>query len=169
MPEVSVTLMRSGPDCVRIKAAEIASAWAGWLGAIPWEFFVTLTFDPTKVFPTSAVMAGKEAYWWCGQVGRLHRRPTAWVYSVERGKSGLWHSHALLVGLGGALGTAAPAMWTQRNGRIHVRAVDSATRAVLYTSKEAAFAGEIVLSDTIYRYRGSPSSRVDLFPTTEQR
>lgn len=163
MPEVSVNWMRTGPDCRRIKAAEIASAWASWLGVFPWELFVTLTFDPAKVFPVSAALAGKEAHWWCGQLGRIHRKPIGWVYSVERGRSGSWHSHALLVGLGEDVGTAARAMWTERNGRIHVRAVDNGTRAVLYTSKEAALAGEIVLSDTIDRYRGSKSSRVDLF------
>ena len=40
-------------------------------------------------------------------------------------------------------------MWQQRNGLIHLRLVGDSGRGVLYTTKEAALAGEICFADTI--------------------
>jgi len=134
---------------------------------VQWQLFVTLTFDSAKVFPVSAALADKEAFWWCGQLGRLQRRAVGWAYATERGRSGVWHAHALVVGVNGGIGRAAPAMWAERNGHLHVRAVDNATRAALYMSKEAALSGAIVLSDTIDRYRSSRLGPVDLYPVGE--
>ena len=62
----------------RTRGCELSHAWATWLGCVAWQHFVTLTFDPRKVFPVDATLASKEASWWCGQVGRLLRRPEGW-------------------------------------------------------------------------------------------
>jgi hypothetical protein len=153
-------------DAYCVAACELISAWGNWLGVVPWELFATLTFDPAKVYPVGAVLAGKEAYWWCGQLGRLHRSPVAWAFAVERGRSGLWHAHAVIVGVGFELGPAAPAMWRQRNGRIQISPVDNTRRVSLYMSKDAAVAGEIVVSDTVARYVGRHPSSVVLHPST---
>jgi hypothetical protein len=134
----------SGRD--RVRGHELSQAWAIWLSCVAWQYFVTLTFDPKKVFPANAALASTEAFWWCGQVGRVLRSAVGWVYAVERGRGGAWHAHGLLVGVPGGLGKAPAAIWAQRNGRIHVRLVDDTNRGVLYTTKEAALSGEVVRS-----------------------
>jgi len=141
--------VRGGPP---LRGESLKQAWADWLGHLPWQLFVTLTFDPKIVFPVTAVHASKEAFWWCGQTARLLRSPVGWLYAVERGRSGQWHAHALLIGTRRQLGCGPEAIWRQRNGIIDVRPVYDAARVVLYTTKEAARTGEIVLSDTMRRY-----------------
>ena len=155
----------------RTRGRELSQAWATWLACVAWQYFVTLTFDPKKVFPVDAALASREAFWWFGQVGRLHRRPVGWLYAVERGRGGAHHVHGLLVGVPGELGSAPAAMWEQRNGRCHVQPVTGSRRAVLYTSKDAALSGEIALSDTLGLHRPpTPTvARVHLYPALEGR
>jgi hypothetical protein len=155
----------------RTRGRELSQVWATWLACIAWQYLVTLTFDPKKVFPVDATLASREAFSWCGQVGRLVRRPVGWLYAVEQGRGGALHAHVLMVGVPAGLGAAPPAIWTQRNGRFHVRPVDDTRRGPLYTTKEAALSGEIVLSDTLRRYypTGTAVSRVDLCPISDER
>lgn len=137
----------------RAKARRLGEAWSQYVGRVPWEWFVTLTFDPSVVFAVNARLADREAFWWCGTVARLQRRPVAWLYAPERGRSGRWHVHVLLVGTSGNL-EAAVAMWRERNGQIDMKAVArSPGSLVLYTTKDAALSGEVVWSDTLARYR----------------
>lgn len=136
----------------RLRRAALQLAWSDFLSRVAWELFVTLTFDPKKVFPVSSQTASREAFWWCGQAGRLLRRPIAWVYAPERGPSGLWHVHALLVGTSGNALPAARALWRARNGRIDVRLVADVQGVTLYTTKQAALTGEIVWADTLQHY-----------------
>src|SRR5215813_6980314 len=77
----------------------LIQAWAEFLGRIPWQLFVTLTFDPKRVWDIDRQLALRETRWWCGEVARLTRRPVAWVIGPERGHGGRWHTHVLLVGL----------------------------------------------------------------------
>ena len=62
-------------------------------------------------------------------------------------------------------------MWEQRNGRVDVRPVTHAQGAVLYTTKQAALSGEVVLSDTLrpYRQRLTDRPRVALYSPIEAR
>jgi len=62
--------------------------------------------------------------------------------------------------------SALAAIWEQRNGRVDVRPVSDANGVVLYSTKQAALAGEIVLSDTLapYRERLTAKPQVDLYP-----
>lgn len=123
------------------------------MGRVPWEHMATLTFDPKRTFPVGAEKASREAWWWCTELGRLFRRPVAWVFATERGSTGLWHVHALVTGLDDKPLAPAIGMWEARNGIAHVSAVWAGGGAVLYTTKVAAQRGEVVLSDTLVRYR----------------
>jgi len=148
---------------------ELQDAWAQLLGDLQWDFFVTLTFDPKRVFPVGRARAQAEATAWCNTVAASVRRPVGWLVALERGRSGLWHAHVLLIGAPGNIGAAA-AMWHARNGRIDVQRVTAAAGAVLYSSKEAYRTGEIYLSDTIGRYvvPAKGPSHVALYPRSEE-
>lgn len=150
---------------VRVRGAMLLMAWVEFLGHIPWTLFVTLTFDPKRGFPVGRQRASREALTWCGHVGWTLRRPVAWLIAPERGASGLWHVHVLLVGVPHDISALAK-MWELRNGRIDVRPVTSTAGIVLYSTKQAAHSGEVLLSDTLaeYRNRLSGETRVRLYP-----
>ncbi len=132
----------------RLRGRELVRAWGGYLGRIPWQLSATLTFDPKRVFPVSRDLASREAFWWVGLVARLCRRPVGWAYSVERGKSGLWHAHALLVDAGRPNRETLEKVWLMRNGHAVVKLVRDVIGISLYTTKQA-IDGEVVLSDTV--------------------
>jgi hypothetical protein len=138
---------------VRVQGAMLLLAWADFMGTIPWDLLVTLTFDPKRVFPVSSARAEKETLAWCGLVGWTFRRPVAWLIALERHQSGQWHAHVLLAGLPNDIAPLAQ-LWTLRNGEINVQVVSNSVGAVLYSTKEAALSGAIILSDTVVRYRG---------------
>jgi len=130
-------------------------AWGEFIGRIPWEWFVTLTFDPKRRFPVSRELASREAFIWCGLVGLAYRRAVTWVYAVERNASGLHHVHVLAAGLPNPRWSVVVEVWRERNGRmVDIREVSyEPPRLALYACKSAASDGEIVLSDTVERYR----------------
>lgn len=132
----------------RLHGRELPRAWGKWFGRIPWEVFATLTFDTKVVFPVSRELASREAFWWLGLVAHLCRRPVAWAYVVERGKSGLYHVHAVLVGAGRPNRKTLESVWRMRNGQAVVKPVRDVTGIALYTTKQATD-GEVVLSDTV--------------------
>ncbi len=132
----------------RLRGRELVSAWSGYLGRIPWQLSATLTFDPKKVFPATRELACREAFWWVGLVARLCRRPVAWAYVVERGRSGLWHAHAVLVDAGSPNHKTLESVWRMRNGHAVIKPVRDVTGIALYTTKQATD-GEVVLSDTV--------------------
>jgi hypothetical protein len=136
----------------QLRVRELQNAWGRFLGRVRWRVFVTLTFDPKKTYPVDKVKANKEAFWWCGETGRVLRRPLGWIYAPERGPCGQWHVHALIIGAdAGDLEDVAP-MWRRRNGRIDCRPVIDCLGVTLYATKEAALTGEIVWSDTLPQY-----------------
>ena len=137
----------------RIRVRDLRRGWGLFLGRLPWRAFVTLTFDPAKAFPVGEMKASSEAFWWCGQTGRLLRRPIGWIYATERGRHGQWHAHALFTGLDVGELKAASMMWRERNGAIKCQRVSDVAGVALYTTKDAAMRGEIVWSDTLARYR----------------
>lgn len=136
----------------RFRDTEIVAAWAEVLSTVHWQLFVTLTFDSRKLFPVGCARASREAFRWCNDACRMYRRPLGWVYAPERGKSGLWHVHALIVGAPSKIPEAA-GVWKARNGAIDVECVHDLKGVTLYTSKQAALSGELVWSDTLGRYR----------------
>lgn len=138
----------------RLRRRALQRAWADFLGRFPWQWFVTLTFDPRRSFPVGHRHADREAFWWCGQVEHVLRRPVAWVYAPERGATGTWHVHALLLGIRTKRELRAPSvLWASRNGHFDARPVSCADGALLYTTKQAALAGEVVICDTLGSYR----------------
>lgn len=155
----------------RLKKDEVPPAWAEFLGRLPWQLFITLTFDPHRVSPVDHNRADREAFAWCNQTARIYRRPLGWVYAPERGKSGLWHLHALMIGVPFVAGQPsmlpeAAGMWAARNGRIDVRRVYDCQGVTLYTTKRDAVAGTLVWSDTLGKYRDAllAAPTVKLFP-----
>ncbi len=133
-------------------------AWVDFLCRIPWDLFVTLTFDPKRVFPVSETRAEKEAVEWCSRLEYALRRPVASVIAVERGRSGQWHGHVLLAGVPSDISPLAE-IWELRNGRINVKPVHAVEGIVLYTTKEASLSGNLVLSDAVGRYRDRLTDR----------
>lgn len=143
----------------RLRRPAVHIAWAQWLGRLPWELFVTLTFDPKKAFPVDRDTASREAVRWCNDTNHWYRTSLGWIVAPERGTSGQWHAHALMIGVprtGGDVSRLpeAAGMWRARNGSIRVDPIDRVSGVTLYTTKQAAVAGSVVLSDTMQRYRG---------------
>ncbi|MGE3704251.1 MAG: hypothetical protein AB7I13_03195, partial [Vicinamibacterales bacterium] len=66
---------------------------------------------------------------------------------------------------------APKAMWWARNGHADVRSLSGTDRVTLYATKEAAFSGEIVVSDTLMRYRSALRSDLPvlLYPDASLR
>jgi hypothetical protein len=143
---------------VRVPAAVLRVAWMEFVGRIPWTLFVTLTFDPRRVYPVDRVRAENEALRWCSLIGWAHRRRVAWLIATERGRSGQWHAHVLLTGVASDMSVIA-GMWSLRNGHVDVRPITNAPGAVLYSTKDAALSGELLLSDTLHHYRDRMSDR----------
>jgi hypothetical protein len=148
----------------RVAARRLHQTWGAFLGRVPWEWSVTLTFDPHRVFPVGRRRADWEASHWCDELGWIYRRPIGWVYTTERGRNGQWHAHALLVGLGSLSIAPAAAIWRVRNGYLNTRRVYAGQRAVLYATKEACRTGDVVVADTLthYRARLGPELSVEL-------
>ena len=144
------------------RRAEQQAAWGGFLSRVPWELFITLTFDSKRVYAVDSVKASREAFWWCCQTAHMYRVPAAWAYAPERGSSGRWHAHVLLAGTPMRI-SAACGIWETRNGKIDVRPVSDVHGIALYTSKSAGASGDIVWSDTCRRYMSSNEERIALY------
>lgn len=153
----------------RLRLREVAKAWGDYVGRLPWQYAVTLTFDPKRVFPVRQARADREAWRWCADLGRLARRPVVWLYATERSAGGLWHAHVLLFDVRQRELDVATAVWEVRNGRVHVRAVFDGCGATLYASKSVPWGAEVVVSDTVSRLLGERRGDdvvVQLVPTT---
>src|SRR5687768_4128915 len=101
---------------------ELPYAWAQLMGRIPWQWLVTLTFDPKRVFPISQDYAQREAVGWCHIVQYTYRRRAGWFVATERHRSGRYHAHVLLVGAAKDLHSATE-VWRERNGKVDTRPV----------------------------------------------
>ncbi len=132
---------------------ELSIAWASLFGGVNWRWFVTLTFDPKRVYPVSEERASREAFRWCCDTASMLRRPLGWLYATERGQGGQWHAHVLIVGCCEPLDVPV-AVWRLKNGEADIREVWGAIGATEYLSKDAAIRGEVTWSDTLYRYIG---------------
>ena len=159
---------RSWANRIRVRGENLQAAWLELLSPIQWAWFVTLTFDPKRVYPVGCTRAAKEAFKWCGLVEWACRRPVLWMIAPERGASGQWHVHVLLAEEAGDV-SALAAIWRSRNGEIDVRPVTSSTGVILYATKQAAFSGEILLSNPSGGYRrrttDSQPARIALYPS----
>ena len=45
----------------RVAGTDLIDGWATWLGRFSWQWFVTLTFVPKRVFPVSRAVVEREA------------------------------------------------------------------------------------------------------------
>lgn len=140
------------PDRTRMNARRVRLGWGRYLAGFEWQMMATLTFDPRRAKRQSEARASREAFWWCGQVGRLNRRPVGWAYAVEGGGGGWLHAHALLIGCQDSIWGAAEGMWLARCGRVDLRRVDDPARAAGYLCKGIGPNGEVVFSDTLHHY-----------------
>ena len=149
-----------------LSGADLINGWATWLGYFPWQWFITLTFDPKRVYPVSQSVAEREAIRWCELVGRTVRLPVGWVCATERGRGGQWHAHVVMLANSETWSpTAALPVWETRNGLIDLRPVHDLGRLGLYLTKDAAEAGTIVLSDTLVKYKPSvPTQGLPVVP-----
>jgi hypothetical protein len=93
MSEIAGTSREWGSRNFR-RRDELVLAWSQWLERVPWELFVTLTFDPKRVFPVDRNMPSREAFWWCCETSRIHRTPIA--CSAQLNATG--HSRRLQIG-----------------------------------------------------------------------
>src|SRR5262249_52989821 len=135
-----------------LRGQELAQAWGQFLGRIPWQSFVSLTFDPKRRFPVDRDLASREACRWCDLVAYATRRPIGWAVAAERGRGGLWHAHALLAGTSVKALDGPVAIWNARNGHAHVQRVQSVTGVAMYSAKDVAHGGEVMVSDTLGRF-----------------
>jgi hypothetical protein len=150
----------------RARGEMLISAWADFLSGLAWQFFVTLTFDERRFkSPPSWELASREAFWWLGLLAKVARRSIGWVYAVERSSGGAWHVHALVIGTREPFSGGARTCWRERNGIVTVEPVSDRRGVTLYVSKQAALQGELVLADTIQRFRNRTTAHrfVDLF------
>jgi len=145
----------------RLTGTRLRDAWASLLGRFPWQWFVTLTFEPSRIFPVRRRQVEREGTWLGQLVAKVCRTPVGWVCAPERGRGGLWHGHMLMLGASETWSPDAvlPA-WQARNGRIDLQRVTDQAGIALYITKDAAEAGTIVLSDTLARYRQHVGTRV---------
>jgi hypothetical protein len=144
----------------RLRGDALSRAWGAFLGRVPWELFVTLTFDPKRVFPASERRASREAFRWCNDTAHTFRSALVWAYAVERGGGGgAWHAHTVIAGAQDADWEVARGMWVGRNGGAVIKPIYD-EGAAMYTTKAAALNGEIVLSDTIGQFRNELNASV---------
>lgn len=141
-------------EAERLRGALLVAVWGVYLGLIKWNALVTLTFDPKRTYSVSQDRAVREAIAWCNDMERALRRPLGWVVAPERGPSGRWHAHVLVVGTDAMSLRTLGASWRARNGFLDARAVNADEHAAVavYASKEAALTGSVVMSDTIQRH-----------------
>jgi hypothetical protein len=151
----------------RRRGGMLHAAWGQFLGRVPWEKFVTLTFDPSRRHGLGRRLAEAEALRWCTFLGWISRRPVGWMYAAEVGAGGMWHVHGLVVGLPLDCWPVAKTVWEKRNGRADIRSVDSPHVATLYTTKQAAETGTVVFADVLDRYLDGTAGRVG--PTGERQ
>lgn len=145
------TARPSATGHVRIKNPLVQTGWLTFVGGVPWEWFVTLTFDPKKRWSVSRALAERETVRWCADIERYGRCPCGWMAALEQHKSGRWHAHLLLTGVTIDL-TPLTALWQIRNGRADLQAAGSPVRRTLYMTKEAAAKGHILLGEGLKHF-----------------
>ena len=156
----------------RLTDNTIAIAWGEWLGLLPWEFFLTLTFDPDRLLSRGWEYSSREVFRFLQVAAYLCRRPLAWAYALERGSNGFYHAHAVLIGAGEPNLKTLAAVWNIRNGFARIERVSTPGKCSLYTTKHQG-RGEVVLADTLtpanYPALTMGSAVVTLFPVATRR
>ena len=129
-------------------------AWADFLGRLPWRHMVTLTFDPKRVFPVGQERASKEAWMWFDRLSWIARRQkSTWVYCTDRGRSGLWHIHGLVLGRTEEDLELAIQIWWSRNGSATFSSVTGPRSASLYVTKDTSSYAEVVLAPNLLDFK----------------
>ncbi len=148
-------------DRVRINARRVREGWSEFLSGFPWEWAVSLTFDPRRAMDTgqrtyaNEQTVSREVHRWCGDLARMSRRPVVWAFAIEGGGGSHLHAHALIIDARDAALEAAQRVWEARNGTVAVKPVDDIGHAARYMCKALGPNGEVVLSDTLRRHHGT--------------
>jgi hypothetical protein len=140
--------------------SEVREAWTQWLGARPWDLFLTLTSDHrthpealAKRFRYVTHRIADEVY---GRAATRRFNPIESVNGIERHKSGWPHSHALLRLPDVDLGDRAQfdlGKWQERitdtGGWCWLARPRSQGDVVSYVTKYVTKDGELILSDNL--------------------
>lgn len=145
---------------IQLQKDALKEGWAKFIGKLPWRHSVTLTFDPKRRQRVGQELASREAFRWLNAIAADSRSPIGWVYATERGRSGLWHVHALITKVPENVLQHQVRSWELRNGMVNAVPVSDADGAVVYLTKNAALDGEVVLSDTIAQFRDALTANV---------
>jgi hypothetical protein len=98
--------------------------------------------------PAGAVEARRAVQ---GSAGPAESEPP--TLAGTSGAPGVNKAHVILIGLGKRAWSGALESWQNRNGSVDVQPVYEGEGVALYTSKSVALSGEVMLSDTLGRYR----------------
>lgn len=138
----------------RMRYEALAAAWPRFFGRFRWTVMVSLTFDPRRAFKVGRDRATREAVLWCNVLSYTWRRPVAWIVAAECGANGKWHVHVLVIGADQSQVEVVAALWRARNGQVVAKAVYDGAGAALYTTKDNATCGEVVIADSLVGYTG---------------
>ena len=72
--------------------------------------------------------------------------------AAECGANGKWHVHVLIIGVDESQVEVVAPLWRARNGHLVAKAVYDCAGAALYTTKDNAVSGEVVIADSLARY-----------------
>lgn len=136
----------------------LRNAWADWLSAIPFQWFLTLTFE-TNVHPEAALKRFKR---FTNDLNRSlygrrwMRKPPGgvfWVVAVERQKRGVVHLHALM-GDQNDLNELARRLtwmdaWNEIAGYARIEAIKSEAAVLRYVTKYVVKDGDIEFSSNL--------------------
>lgn len=97
--------------------ARAGEEFGRWLSLVPWQWWVTLTFDPKKHRAPLGERGALEAWaWWLKVVRKRLGHRTEFVLVTERHRSGAVHLHALMVGCGDLSYVEASKFWQRHKG-----------------------------------------------------
>jgi len=103
--------------------------WGGWLGRMPWDHFITLTFA-NSLGPEAALRRFKR---WVRRVEQRAQQGVASFHVLERGAAGRWHLHVLLWGTTHVPNKGLEQAWSC--GRADAAAYDKRLGASYYVTK----------------------------------
>ncbi len=134
----------------RINANRLRAGYWLFLTEFDWQLAAALTFAVANGL--NEHRASMEAFRWCKVLAWLSRYPIGWAYAVEGGGGRRLHAHVLLIGVPERCFDVGIGTWEARNGSAQLTPVHDRVGASNYLCKEIG-ANEVVLSDTLTRYR----------------
>jgi hypothetical protein len=140
--------------------AGVRPAWAEWLGARPWDLFLTLTSDgrthPEALHKRFRYVAHKMSDHLYGRAVTRRGCPIEYVNAIERHKSGWPHAHALMRLPGVDLADRNQlnlVEWqkfiTETGGWCRLEPLGDQANVVSYVTKYVTKDGELILSPNL--------------------